>query len=95
MGSEWHSPASSDEGPGVSSQQPLPLSRTALFEFEHDNDQGIFRLKWPDGETEVFRAKPIRYLVVKPDPDTGEVKPVVKCGLPTYLYLCREEREIR
>jgi len=69
--------------------------RTALFDFEHDAQKGIFRLKWPDGTNEVFRDKPARYLVVEPDPETGEIKPVVKRGCPTYLYLCREEREVR
>ena len=68
---------------------------TALFEFEHDADKGIFRLNWPDGKVEVFRDKPVRHLVVQPDAETGEMKPVIKRGRPTYLYLCREEREVR
>jgi len=65
------------------------------FSFEHDAQKGIFRLSWPDGKVEVFRDKPARHLVVKPDPETGEIKPVLQRGQPTYLYLCREEREIR
>jgi hypothetical protein len=40
-------------------------------------------------------GQPIRHLVVEPDPETGELKPVVERGSPTYLYLCREEREVR
>jgi hypothetical protein len=86
-------PPSEAPGPAVSSY-PVP-PKTALFDLDHDRDKGIFRLKWPDGETEVFRDKPTRYLVLEPDPQTGEMKPVVKRGCPVYLCLCREEREIR
>ena len=50
---------------------------------------------WADGTVEVFRDKPARHLVVGPDPATGEMKPVLKRGNPTYLFLCREDREIR
>jgi hypothetical protein len=75
--------------------EPLSKPRTALFDFEHDPAKGIFRIQWPDGETEVFRDKPVRHLVVEPDPETGAMKPDVQRGCPTYLYLCREEREIR
>ena len=70
-----------------------PVQETP-FVFEHDAQKGIFRLTWADGKVEVFRDKPARHLVVAPDPETGEMKPVVKRGRPTYLYLCREEREI-
>ena len=68
---------------------------TAPFAFEHDREKGIFRITGPSGEVEVFRDKPVRHLVVEPDPVTGELKPVLRRGSPTYLYLCREEREIR
>ena len=64
------------------------------FVFEHDTQKGIFRLTWADGEVEVFRDRPARHLVVAPDPETGEMKPVVRRGRPEYLYLCREDREI-
>jgi hypothetical protein len=63
--------------------------------FEHEREKGIFRLKWSDGEVEVFRDKPARYLVVEPDRKTGELKPVITRYYPTYLDLCREEREVR
>src|SRR5438105_3136018 len=76
-------------------QEPLPKPRAALFDFEPDPEKGIFRIRWPDGETDGFRKQPVRYLVVEPDPETGEMKPIVKRGCPTYLYLCREEREVR
>jgi hypothetical protein len=96
MGSEWRAPDSSNEGSRTSAPQLLGLAATApFFECEHDNELGVFRLKRPDAETEVFRARPVRYLVVKPDSETGETKPVVRRGSPTYVYLCREEREIR
>jgi hypothetical protein len=74
-----------------------PTEETGLsaFAFEHDCQKGIFRLRPSDGEVEAFRDKPVRHLVVEPDAQTGEFRPVVKRGQPTYLYLCREEREVR
>jgi hypothetical protein len=33
--------------------------------------------------------------VVEPDRETGELKPVITRYYSTYLYLCREEREVR
>jgi hypothetical protein len=69
--------------------------QSAAVGFEHDPQKGIFRLERADGEVEVFRDKPARYLVVEPDSETGEMKPVVKRGRPVFLYLCREEREVR
>ena len=64
------------------------------FNFVHDNAKGVYVLTKPDGTTERFRDKPARHLVVEPDPDTGELRPAMKGGLPVYLYLCREEREV-
>jgi len=65
------------------------------YTFEHEREKGIFRLKWSDGELEVFRDKPTRYLVVEPDRETAELRPAITRGYPTYLCLCREEREVR
>ncbi len=76
-------------------RDPLPNPRAALFDFEHDAAKGIFRITDPDGRIEVFRDKPVRHLVVEPDPESGQMKPVVTRGCPTVLYLCREEREVR
>jgi hypothetical protein len=64
------------------------------FALAHDLDKRGFLLTGPDGKTEVFRDNPTRYLSVAPDPQTGEMKPVIKHGRPTYLWLCREEREV-
>jgi hypothetical protein len=64
------------------------------FDFVHDEAKGVFVLTRPDGTTERFRDKPARYLVVEPEPDTGELMPRVNGGEPVYLYLCREEREV-
>jgi hypothetical protein len=63
------------------------------FAFVHDKEKRVFCLTGADGKAEVFRDNPVRYLVVEPDPETGELKPATKCGKPVYLYLCREERE--
>jgi hypothetical protein len=65
------------------------------YSFEHDRENGVYRVKWSDGEVEVFRDKPVRHLVVEPDRQTGELRPAITRGNPRYLYLCREEREIR
>jgi hypothetical protein len=64
------------------------------YRFEHDRENGVFRIRWHDGRVEVFRDKPVRYLVVEPDSETGDMTAVVKYRRPTYLYLCREEREV-
>ena len=65
------------------------------YTFEHDREKGVYRLKWSDGEVEVFRDKPVRYLVLEPDRQTGELRPAITRGCPRYLYLSREEREVR
>ena len=67
--------------------------RPPAFTFSHDKEKGLFILTWADGRIEKFRDRPARQLSVEPDPDTGELRPVIKNGLPVFLYLCREERE--
>jgi hypothetical protein len=67
--------------------RPLP------FTFEHDKEKRVFVLTWADGEVEVFRDNATRYLVVEPDSEPGELRPKLTYGRPTFLYLCREERE--
>ena len=63
------------------------------FTFEHDKQKRLFVLTGPDGKTEHFRDNPTRHLMVEPDPETGEMRPVIEHGQPAYVYLCREERE--
>ena len=63
------------------------------YRFEHDPAARVFRLTAADGTVEAFRDNPTRYLCVEPDPESGEMRPVVKRGRPVYLHLCREERE--
>ncbi len=70
--------------------RPRPRTR-----FEHDPAARVFRLTTADGTVEVFRDNPTRYLCVEPDPESGEMRPMMKRGRPVYLYLCREERESR
>jgi hypothetical protein len=50
------------------------------FTFVHDKQERLFILKWPDGKTEYFRDSPARQLMVEPDPQTGEMRPVTKRG---------------
>jgi hypothetical protein len=71
-----------------------PVPSRPTYQFEHDGENGIFRIRWDDGRLEVFPDKPVRHLVVEPNAETGDMTPVVKYGRPTYLYLCREEREV-
>jgi hypothetical protein len=84
----WRQPS---DTPGGAPEEKKPPPYT----FEQDREKGVFRLLWSDGNVEVFRDKPVRYLAVEPDSNTGEMKPLLTHGLPTFLYLCREEREIR
>jgi len=77
---------------GDPADQSLPPP--ASFALEHDPEKRVLLLTGPDAKTEVFRDNPTRYLSVAPDPQTGEMKPVTKHGKPTYLWLCREERDV-
>ena len=47
------------------------------FSFEHDREREIYRLTWSDGRVEVFRDKPVRYLVVEAVDESGELKPAL------------------
>jgi hypothetical protein len=51
---------------------------TPAIVFEHVKRDRLFILTWPDGRTERFRDNPVRHLVVEPDPQTGEMRPVIK-----------------
>jgi len=89
-----------DQGDGPTIDlPPIPADQfepwAPAYRFEHDKAKGIFRLTGPDGSVECFRHNPTRYLVVELDAQTSEMTPVLKRGRPTYLYLCREEREVR
>jgi hypothetical protein len=63
------------------------------FSFDHDKQNGVLIVTKSDGTEERFRDNPTRHLLVDPDPETGELRPVVKRGRPAYIWLCREERE--
>jgi hypothetical protein len=67
--------------------------RPPAFTFRHDQEKGLLILTWADGRIEKFRDRPARQLSVEPDPETGELRPVIRNGLPVFVYLCREERE--
>lgn len=79
----------------VREPEPRPQPAAAPFQWEHDRDQGLFRITGPQGRVEAFRDKPVRHLVVEPDPQTGAWRPILTRGRPTYLYLAREEQEVR
>jgi hypothetical protein len=64
------------------------------FTFEHDQQKRLFVLTGKDGKTEYFRDSPATYLLVEPDPETGNMQPVTKYGRPVVIHLCRKEREI-
>jgi hypothetical protein len=56
----------------------LASGRTACgaATLEHDTQKQLFVLTHPDGKTEHFRDNPARHLVIEPDPETGEMRPV-------------------
>jgi hypothetical protein len=70
--------------------EPEPPSHT----FEHDVQERLFVLTPSDGRTERFRDNPAPHVAVAPDPDTGELRPVTRCGQPLYLYISLGEREL-
>ena len=72
---------------------PAAANERLRLRLDHDEGNGIFLVTEPDGETAVFRDQPVQFLVVEPDPESGAMTPVMKHGEPTYLYLCRKERE--
>jgi hypothetical protein len=61
------------------------------FRVEHDKSKGLFVLTHSDGQVETFRDKPVKHLLVEPYPATGEMRPVVKHGAPSVIYLCRAD----
>jgi len=63
------------------------------FSFEHDKEKRVFRLTDAEGKVEYFRDNPVRYLVVEPDSERGEMRPARQRGKPKLMYLCREDRE--
>ncbi len=64
------------------------------FSFEHDKEKRVFRLTDAEEKVEYFRDNPVRYLVVEPDLETGQMRPAVQHGKPKFIYLCREDREV-
>ena len=79
---------------GEATGSPNASETAPPYTFEHDREKGVYRLKRSDGEVEFFRDKPARYLVLEPDCETGELRPVMTRGCLTYLYLWREELEV-
>jgi hypothetical protein len=70
--------------------------RPARVKVEHDPEKRVIRVIGPEGPPAVFRDQPVRFLVVEPNPQTGEISWVPnRCGEPKHLYLCREEPERR
>jgi len=57
---------------------------------EHDEKKRVFRITAPDGQTTEFHYRAVQFLVVVPDPTTGELEPIVNQGRPRVIYLCRE-----
>ena len=70
--------------------EPEPPSHT----FEHDVQERLFVLTWSDGRTERFHDNPVRRPALAPDPDTGELRRVARCGQPMDLYISLGEREL-
>ena len=47
--------------------------RPARVKVEHDREKRVIRVIERDGRTAVFREQPVRFLIVEPDPQTGEM----------------------
>jgi hypothetical protein len=89
----WPAPVSRESALGVITYTYETPKEPKDCSFQHAKANGMLVITSPDGKTELFRDNPVRYLVVEPDPQTGELRPAVKHGQPVYLYLCREQRE--
>ena len=74
------------EGRLVSVEAPTPPGSS----WEHDEAKRVFRVTEPDGKVIEFHDRAQRFLVVAPDPQTGELSPVPSWGAPKIIYLCRE-----
>jgi hypothetical protein len=70
----------------VSVEAPTPPGSS----WEHDEAKRVFRVTEPDGKVIQFHDRAQRFLVVAPDPQTGELAPVISWGTPKIMYLCRE-----
>jgi hypothetical protein len=57
---------------------------------EHDEKKRVFRITGPGGTTTEFHDRAVRFLVVEPDPESGELGPVISRGEPKVIYLCKE-----
>ncbi len=66
--------------------EPPPLRS----QVEHDEQRRLFRITGEDGKAPEFHYRPVRFLVVEPDPRTGKLEPAFSGGQPRVIYLCRE-----
>jgi len=57
---------------------------------EHDEKKRVFRITDPGGRVTEYHDRPVRFLVVVPDPETGELTRVLWGAKPRVMYLCRE-----
>jgi len=85
----WHSdPATyvyNADDPGTIPQPAAPPCSC-----EHDEKKRVFRITGPDVQTTEFHDRAVRFLVVVPDPTTGQLEPLINGGTPRVIYLCRE-----
>jgi hypothetical protein len=86
---------SADPLDGIVTYQYSTSERPPRFEVEHDRKRRLIRILDSKGPTRVFRDRPVQYLVVTRDPDTGESTPVFRFAEPEYLCLCPEQLERR
>ena len=70
----------------VSVEAPTPSGSS----WEHDEPKRVFRVTSPEGKVTEFHDRAQCFLVVAPDPQTGELSPVLSWGVPKIMYLCRE-----
>ena len=44
------------------------------FQIDHDRQKRLFAITGPDGQRSEFHDRAVRFLVVEPDPETGEMQ---------------------
>jgi len=65
--------------------------RDPKVEVSYDHARHIVQIAQEGGETSEFDDRPVRFLFMERDPETGKTKPAMEWGSPVYYHLAREE----
>ena len=64
--------------------------RDPKVEVSYDRSRHIIQIAQEGGETSEFDDRPVRFLFMERDPETGKTKPAMEWGSPVYYHLARE-----